>query len=345
MTKAVEEAAGMAHVALDEVERLRGEVERLTALVYVPGQWRCAKCKFVCQKMTLNANTGAVGVQADTKTEPCPNGCGPLWPMTERESGNELADRCIEALDRATKAEAAIKEAEAAKDGAYLERNRLVALLAKLFPSGIKRTAIEGWSEDWHGCVFIDLPNGQASWHYHDSQAFLFDGLPPYSGDWDGHTTDEKYARIASLPATALLARLEAAEKNARTPAPERYQDEIDGSGPAWQWLGDIARSAKADLHNARIEDHDQKTASLWINEKLAAYYVLFRDSRNYTVIHRVSFMEPSAAKEARTPGTVEVCAADECERFAHVPVGNGCGKATCPIRTALAGAGKRRET
>lgn len=82
------------------------------------------------------------------------------------------------------------------KDVAYLERNRLVALLSKLFPSGTKKTAINGWSEDWHGCVYIDFPWGQASWHYHDSQAFLFAHLPQYQGDWNGHTTEEKYAAI-----------------------------------------------------------------------------------------------------------------------------------------------------
>ena len=87
----------------------------------------------------------------------------------------------------------------AAKDGAYLERNQLVALLSKVFPAGKKQTAIEGWSEDWHGCVYIDLPTGQASWHYHDSQAYLFDHLPEYQGVWDGHTTDEKYERIAAI--------------------------------------------------------------------------------------------------------------------------------------------------
>lgn len=86
-----------------------------------------------------------------------------------------------------------------AKDGAYLERNRVVALLARLFPSGVARTAIEGWSDDWHGCVYIDLPTGQVSWHFHDSHAFLFEGLPPYRGTWDGHTTQEKYERVAAL--------------------------------------------------------------------------------------------------------------------------------------------------
>jgi hypothetical protein len=86
---------------------------------------------------------------------------------------------------------------ESRKDAAYLERNRVVAALASVFPSGTARTAIGGWSEDWHGCVYIDLPTGQVSWHYHDSQACLFEHLPPYKGTWDGHTTDEKYDRIA----------------------------------------------------------------------------------------------------------------------------------------------------
>lgn len=96
-----------------------------------------------------------------------------------------------------------LKEMEARKDAAYLERNQVVAALAKCFPSGIAKTSIEGWSEDWHGCVYIDLPTGQASWHYHDSQAYLFADLPAYTGKWDGHTTDEKYSRIAKLQSQA----------------------------------------------------------------------------------------------------------------------------------------------
>ena len=92
-----------------------------------------------------------------------------------------------------------IERLEAARDGAYTERNRLVALLASLFPSGTKKTTIPGWDEAWHGCVYIDLPNGQASWHYHDREAHLFAHLPPYQGEWDGHSTEEKYARITAL--------------------------------------------------------------------------------------------------------------------------------------------------
>jgi hypothetical protein len=92
-----------------------------------------------------------------------------------------------------------LAEVRASKDGAYLERNRLVQLLASLYPSGIRQTSIEGWSDDWHGCVYIDLPTGQASWHYHDSHAYLFAHLPPYTKPWDGHTTEQKYDRVSRL--------------------------------------------------------------------------------------------------------------------------------------------------
>lgn len=83
-------------------------------------------------------------------------------------------------------------------DQAYTERNRLVAVLARLWPAGIKRTDIPGWDAEWHNCVYIDLPTGQVSWHYHDRDAHLFADLPAYSGEWDGHTTEEKYRRLAA---------------------------------------------------------------------------------------------------------------------------------------------------
>lgn len=102
-----------------------------------------------------------------------------------------------------TALQAQLEDMERRKDGAYEERNRVVAALAKCFPSGVARTAIEGWSEDWHGCVYIDLPTGQVSWHFHDSQAHLFAGLPAYTKPWDGHDTPEKYRRVAALSAPA----------------------------------------------------------------------------------------------------------------------------------------------
>lgn len=54
-------------------------VERRPDLV--PGKMRCAKCKFGLTRVTLYTGNGAVGAGGN-ETEPCPNGCGPLWPVT-----------------------------------------------------------------------------------------------------------------------------------------------------------------------------------------------------------------------------------------------------------------------
>lgn len=116
---------------------------------------------------------------------------------------------CIDArspVAAAPDTSAALAEMEQRKDAAYYERNQVVAALAKCFPSGKARTAIDGWSEDWHGCVYIDLPTGQVSWHYHDSQSHLFDSIPHYLSAWDGHDTVEKYRRLAALRALSAAA-------------------------------------------------------------------------------------------------------------------------------------------
>jgi len=43
------------------------------------------------------------------------------------------------------------------------------------------------------------LPTGQISYHYHDSQAFLFDDLPPYEKPWDGHDKEKVHSRLIAL--------------------------------------------------------------------------------------------------------------------------------------------------
>lgn len=89
-----------------------------------------------------------------------------------------------------------------AKDGAYDERNRLVAMLASLFPASLERHPDEDaeWENDWRWIVFIDLPTGQASWHIHDSQLSMFGHLKRMQGrKWDGHTNEQKWDRVAKL--------------------------------------------------------------------------------------------------------------------------------------------------
>jgi len=85
------------------------------------------------------------------------------------------------------------------KDEAYRQRNHLVAALASMFPAGVRKTNLPGWDAEWHGCVYIDLPNGQISYHYHDREAHLFAALPAYEKAWDGHDKETVHARLAGL--------------------------------------------------------------------------------------------------------------------------------------------------
>jgi hypothetical protein len=107
--------------------------------------------------------------------------------------------------DRARAAEGQVASARTAKDGAYSERNRCVALLARLairagWRVGVAQHPAEDatWEPDWRTIVFIELPTGQVSWHFHDSERALVAGLPAWRESWGGHTTEEKHRRMQS---------------------------------------------------------------------------------------------------------------------------------------------------
>jgi len=86
----------------------------------------------------------------------------------------------------------------AAKDDAYRQRNALVAWLASLYPTVLARTDIEGWSDDWHWCVFISTPAGQVSFHVHDSHLAYFGHVKRIDNNpWDGHDDATKWDRIS----------------------------------------------------------------------------------------------------------------------------------------------------
>lgn len=112
-------------------------------------------------------------------------------PGTTNEWIREAADE-IEALRQSY-------EIWRADKNAYAQRNFVVAALARCFPSGVRPTDIQGWEADWHGCVYIDLPTGQISYHYSDAEAWLFEDLPRYEKPYDGHDTKCVHARLALL--------------------------------------------------------------------------------------------------------------------------------------------------
>lgn len=90
----------------------------------------------------------------------------------------------------------------AEKETAYRERNLLVAFMSKVFPSHLARhdDADETWDDEWRNIVYIQLPTGQVSWHIHDEELPNFAHLEVRENDWDGHTSEEKYARLAAAP-------------------------------------------------------------------------------------------------------------------------------------------------
>jgi hypothetical protein len=101
---------------------------------------------------------------------------------------------------------------EGEKNAAYAERNRVVAWAALLSHQlgdvvRVTKTVIEGWDPAWHNCVFVETPNGQASWHFHDTESHLFFGLTHMPHVWDGHSTEEKYARLQNLMLTRPLSK------------------------------------------------------------------------------------------------------------------------------------------
>lgn len=98
----------------------------------------------------------------------------------------------------------ALADLRRSKDGAYHERDRVVAALTKMFPtfSFLARhpDSDTEWEDDWRWIVFINMEKGQVSWHIHDDELSLFKHLDRRDGEhWDGHTAEEKYARLEAL--------------------------------------------------------------------------------------------------------------------------------------------------
>ena len=117
---------------------------------------------------------------------------------------------CCGAVDHALRQReefrAEVERLREVKDGAYAERNQLVALAAFYASSlgrrafqPVIRTRIEIGKTIGGNVVVIELPTGQATWHIHDSELPLFDFLERGSYVWDGHTTDAKYARVRAM--------------------------------------------------------------------------------------------------------------------------------------------------
>ncbi len=119
----------------------------------------------------------------------------------------QAADELEAAGARGGEPQQEIEDMRARKDAAYEERNRVVAALSKLWPSHLAHHPDDdaGWERDWMTIVCIHSPMGQLTWHVHDSQVGLFAHLQQGENHWDGHSTEQKYNRLAALASPGSL--------------------------------------------------------------------------------------------------------------------------------------------
>jgi hypothetical protein len=106
-------------------------------------------------------------------------------------------------------------------DDVYRERARLVANLAARYPSHMGFT--DPSEPDW-AVVVIQTPEGQMSWHVATGDRELFRHVRrtrPTDKPWDGHTTEQKYTRLAQLTAREYYQRVAATDVSRETPTEE----------------------------------------------------------------------------------------------------------------------------
>lgn len=150
--------------------------------------------------------------QQDLKDMPLCAGCAAVW-FTERNTLGQPDEPCIACAFSLT-ASATIDRLMIQKEAAYDERNRLVALFASMalalgWKAGVGQHEDEPgkeWDADWRTLIMVETPEGQASWHLHDSQNHLVKHLPSYVAKWDGHDTPTKYARLEKLSQARIVA-------------------------------------------------------------------------------------------------------------------------------------------
>ncbi|MFJ1657202.1 hypothetical protein [Streptomyces anthocyanicus] len=135
---------------------------------------------------TLLAIDGSTGPAATEATE---QGTPVDWQATAEQREQEL-----KAVGEAR------HKAEQERDGAYGERAHLVALLAAMTDGAVIAPAVDVAAPGWQ-IAYLAIGGRQASWHISPRDAGLFDDVEHVSADdprahWDGHSTEDKYARI-----------------------------------------------------------------------------------------------------------------------------------------------------
>lgn len=113
------------------------------------------------------------------------------------EGFDSLPDSILaESVEKAKQQEKELED----KNRGFLERNKLVAVLAALFPASLERLGEDKRTKGFEWSILLDTPAGQISFILHNKHLCMFKHVPREAGMvYDGAKTKEKYKRIEEL--------------------------------------------------------------------------------------------------------------------------------------------------
>ena len=253
-------AAGQATAAQQApATQQAGEVRRAEL---VPGVMHCAKCKFQLNRVTLCVSDGNA-YAGNNKTEPCPNGCGPLWPVTwEQEAKN-----CWKALEEmherlmAAAAPQPTPTAQSADSGTAAEASRFGSpeLQAMIIARCVEKDQAESvyafrrkGLDDFCTCDEARYEELSNKPHLFETRVFYTapqpsHGLAPAQPDQPIACSygDNGYACCEGGPCQADVHN----DKLAEQPAPAGAQaDSVQEDAALWHWLAEYLVGTRTDL-------------------------------------------------------------------------------------------------
>lgn len=99
-----------------------------------------------------------------------------------------------------------VRRAKNLKEDAYTERDAMLAVLSRVFPSHLMQhhdPRKDEQNQSWKTVVCIHSPAGQLSWAIPDERMAYFAHLESTENDWDGCTKPERADRLRNLNASA----------------------------------------------------------------------------------------------------------------------------------------------
>lgn len=108
----VDSVAANAISWMKRFQAAENRIAELQSSVIAPGIMRCTGCGFVLTKNNINMAAGTI-TAGDSNTEPCPNGCGPLWPVTWKEQALQMRDSSEQWFEELQQSRQRIAELEA----------------------------------------------------------------------------------------------------------------------------------------------------------------------------------------------------------------------------------------